>query len=221
VNTSDTAKTVAVLLALPEEHEVFQEIFPANGDVSCHRCVCLEHQSPDSGVRLVSILAEQMGAQSAGHSAEIALREFNPDLLVVLGIAGGVSTDLSLGDVCVSNEIIDVLQNNKVSGVGPKTEISFAPNFYSVDADLVATFAFLRNHPADRDSYKVWREGCAKNASAAGLDAESYGESKLAIGPIACGPVSASKQFNEKLKSLHRKVMAIETESGGVRVSGF
>ena len=36
------------------------------------------------------------------------------------------------------------------------------------------------------------------------------------IGPIACGPVVASEQFNEKLKSLHRKVTAIETESGGV-----
>lgn len=38
----------------------------------------------------------------------------------------------------------------------------------------------------------------------------------MEIAPIACGPVSADKRFNEKLRGIHRKVSAIETESGGV-----
>lgn len=36
------------------------------------------------------------------------------------------------------------------------------------------------------------------------------------VGPIVCGPVSVSKAFNQQLKDINRKVLAIETESGGI-----
>jgi nucleoside phosphorylase len=209
-------RTVVALIALPEEHEVFREVFPYKADLSQDRLVCLEHESGVPGIRLVSVLAEQMGSQSASQSADIALRAFDPDLLVVIGIAGGVSSDLSVGDVCISNEIVDVLHNTKVSEKGGVPEISFAPDFYNVDAELVSTFAFLRVHPAFQTQYQVWRDAAGAEAQKLGLIEEGAASPQIAIGPIACGPVSASKQFNEKLKSLHRKIMAIETESGGV-----
>ena len=214
---TDSIKTIVVLIALPEEYEQFQVIFPAKGDLACERCVCLEHTSGQDDIRLISVLAEQMGAQSASYSAEIAIRNFSPDLLVVLGIAGGVSDDLALCDVAVSNEVFDVLHNNKISEKkGSGTDISFAPSFYNVNAELVSTFAFLRIHPSLAKSYQEWQSLACHEAEQSQISDDVGAPAQLHIGPIACGPVSASPKFNEKLKGLHRKVMAIETESGGV-----
>lgn len=131
-------------------------------------------------------------------------------------LGGGVSNDVVIGDVCVSNEIIDVLHNNKISENDGSAEISFSPNFYTIDAELIVSFAFLMNHPDHVSSYNQWKE--LTSAEAQTKYAGEYPEysPKIEIGPIACGPVSASSAFNEKLKKLHRKLIAIETESGGV-----
>lgn len=208
--------TIAVLIALPEEYDVFGKVFPFTQDVSQGRSICLEHASGNDEVRLVSILAEQMGSQSASVSADVAITHFNPDLVVVLGIAGGVTNDLAVGDVCVSNEIIDVLHNNKVVDSEGKAEFAFAPDFYNVNADLVASFAFLKVHPAHKVDYEGWQKECAEKGLEAGVYTANQRAPLMLIGPIACGPVSASSIFNAKLQALHRKVAALETESGGV-----
>lgn len=211
----EKVKTIVALIALPEEHETFQKVFPYKADLSSQKHVSLEHHTNTSGVKLISVLAEQMGAQSAASSAEWAIKNFAPDMVVVIGIAGGISTDLALGDVVVSNEIIDILHNTKISDKDG-LEIEFAPYFYNIDAELVASFAFLSVHPALRPSYDRWRDEALDDAKALFPEKEQYYHPTQIIGHIACGPVSASKQFNAKLQALHRKVVAIETESGGV-----
>tara|TARA_B100000953_G_scaffold288040_1_gene270779 strand:- start:2988 stop:3155 length:168 start_codon:yes stop_codon:yes gene_type:complete len=52
-------------------------------------------------VRLISALSEQMGSQSALLSALKSVEEFSPDMVVMLGIAGALSGDAKIGDVCV------------------------------------------------------------------------------------------------------------------------
>ena len=139
--------TIVVLIALAEEHEHFLKVFPYKGDLSENSQICLEHDQPNKRVRLISVLANQMGAQSASESAEFAISKLVPDMIVIVGIAGAVSGDVAIGDVCVSNEVIDVLHNNKVTDKRGKSDIAFAPDFYSIDADLVSCFTFLRAHP--------------------------------------------------------------------------
>ncbi len=210
-------KTILVLIALPEEHIVFQSVFPVAGDQSTGTQVRLEHVTDIQGVRLISVLAEQLGAQSALFSADDAIKDFDPDLIMVLGIAGGVSTDLMIGDVCVSNEIIDVLQNAKVLDASGALDLALAPDFYSIDAELVSSFTFLKVHPELSPAYENWRRCGEKSTEAVSLtEAVRAGGPDLLIGPIACGPVVSSEKFNAKLKALHRKVSAVETESGGV-----
>lgn len=211
------AVTIVALIALPEEYDVFCTVFPYRSDRSTERMICVEHDSSNSSVRLISVLAEQMGAQSASESAEHAISELQPDLVVVIGIAGGVSSDLQIGDVCVSNQIFDVLHNNKVATkAGANLDISFAPEFYHVNADLVSAFTFLKSHPLLKPCYAQWREDCRSAANGKGVEEGSVREPIVHIAPIACGPVSATSTFNAKLRSLHRKVAAIETESGGI-----
>jgi hypothetical protein len=65
--------------------------------------------------------------------------------------------------------------------------------------------------------YNDWRVTAALSDDALALeDAVNPDGPNTHIGPIACGPVVASDVFVSKLKALHRKVTAIETESGGV-----
>jgi len=108
-------KTLVALIALPEEYAIFQEQFAVIGDHSTDRHIRLEHETGVANVRLISILAEQMGAQSALHSADDVIIDFLPDMIVVIGIAGGISGDVQIGDVCISNQVLDVLQNTKNS----------------------------------------------------------------------------------------------------------
>jgi nucleoside phosphorylase len=45
---------------------------------------------------------------------------------------------------------------------------------------------------------------------------ETIGPPKVREGTIACGNVSASPDYNEAVRATDRKVLAIETESGGL-----
>lgn len=205
--------TIVALVALQEEYEVFSKIFPFKQDLSINTFenVCVEHQTESENIRLISILSQQMGAESARDSAELAIREFSPDMVVIVGIAGGISSDLSVGDVCVSNTIYDVLNNNKITEISEdKSDLAFSPKTHGVNVSLVAAFTFLQSHPLLTPEYEKWR----LEADICDEEAEDY--PKFMIAPIVCGAVSASKNYNKKLKDIDRKTGAIETESGGV-----
>jgi nucleoside phosphorylase len=208
-------KTILVIVALPEEFDVFQKLLPSTADHSTSFQVRLEHSSGHPDFRIISALSEQMGSQSALLSTEQCIKDFEPDLIVVLGIAGSLSSDACVGDVCISNEIIDVLHNSKVSG--PTEEISLHPAVSTVDAALVSSFNFIRSHPNLKPRYDEWRSSGLEASNALGLnDVVRIDGPELLVGPIACGPVTASKEFKERIRAITRKVLAIETESGGV-----
>src|SRR5689334_2455681 len=90
---------VVVLLALAEENDRFLEMFPSNGDVSTDTLVRLTHDFGVRGYTLTSVLAANMGSDLAGSAAYAACEDLHPDLVVCVGIAGGLSDDLNLGDV--------------------------------------------------------------------------------------------------------------------------
>lgn len=215
------AKSICIvcLIALAEEYEVFQETFNVIGDRSFSDLLALEHDSGDPEVTLISVLGEQMGSESAGRSARDALAHFDPDLVIVIGIAGGLSNDVRLGDVVISNQIIDVLHNAKVYNVKSDINIDLAPNFYDINAELISAFNFFSLHPSSKAKYQDWRLECGCDLERSGAQVGQVELPSLRIGPMACGPVYASDTFNKKLKSIHRKVLAIETESGGVFAS--
>ncbi len=98
---------------------------------------------------------------------------------------------------------------------GPKLEA--APDSYPINAELVASFTFLNVHPDFVEAVGHWRSRSLKDNDAVELSPHIAEEGpQIFIGPIACGPVVASKEFKDTLKAIHRKVVAIETESGGV-----
>jgi nucleoside phosphorylase len=216
-----------MIVALPEEYDVVKGEFPSIGDKSTDSHVRLMHDLGVPGYTLTSILSEEMGSENALISTISAMDDLCPDLVICIGIAGGLLKDASLGDVCVSNEIIDILHNSKVVDAGAATDTEVSPSFYNIDPEIIATCRFLRSHPNLEPKLVAWKRECDARKQ---LISKDKGDQKLPgfdadkstnfhVGTIICGPVSASQNLNKKLKTLNRKVLAIETESGGMATS--
>ncbi|MBS1004675.1 5'-methylthioadenosine/S-adenosylhomocysteine nucleosidase family protein [Acetobacter thailandicus] len=215
----DERPRILAIIALDEEYDIFLQKFPTIRDECTDTQLRFEHDSGNTDIRLFSVLSTKMGAKSSAFSTEAAIKSFDPHAVVVVGIAGGITDDVKLGDVCISNEVIDVLHNNKFSDLEKDGDnqsiVRFSPDFHQVDAEYISTFTFLKIHPSLRKIYGKWQEEATLNASLLEIPNNNT-PYNMHIGPIVCGPVSSSKAFNEKLKGINRKFIALETESGGV-----
>lgn len=190
---------------------------------------------------MISVLATGMGFENAHDAVSAGISRFKPDIVVCLGIAGSLTSDLKIGDVSVSSEIIDVSQNMKITEVSSsprrpsskrnrkqrarisRTVIELSPKILPVPPELAASFRFLRSHPTLKAKLAAWTDEATKRRDELiGGVAESNLVDELAqkpaaeIGPIISGPVVASSAFKDTLKRIDRKVLAVETESSGV-----
>jgi len=106
------------------------------------------------------------------------LDEFEVGMLVCLGIAGGLSSDVSIGDMCRTGEIVDLLDNAKVTDVsgdrrtanrgakktGRKGDsgqlIAFSPTHYGTPIDISVALDLDKLLPDQRESYEKWAAHC-------------------------------------------------------------
>lgn len=107
--------TILVFVALPEEHDRLLELIPPNEAISDSEHVFVEHEVDADGFRVVSVLSRGMGNDDAFDATAAGIKKFNPNMVVCIGIAGSLTDDLKIGDVCISNEIVDISQNMKVT----------------------------------------------------------------------------------------------------------
>ena len=175
-----------------------------------------------SKAKILVVQQDDMGKTAAQRATSAALQKYDFGIITCVGIAGALNNDLELGDVCYSSMVIDVFDNAKVTDGDNGTERALAPNFYPTPVELTQSLNFLRTNPTLRDAYEEWQLVCSDNATtvyskkAPNLLTELELIPSSMPGGIVCGDVSASTSYNKTLKGLHRKVLAIETESGGV-----
>ena len=215
---------IIVNIPLEEELLAFLNVFEHVEDLSTatqYRCAV---QTGTDATMLV-VLQDDMGKSSAANSATEALSEFSCSLFVCLGIAGGLSKDLKLGDVCYSGNVLDVNENAKSTDSGKDAiDLELSPYTYRTDKTLSLALDFVRRDPTFRVKYIEWQQARLARAGELGLKeiTDKKGQNpqdpipKSMGGTIVCGVVSAGNNYNDKLKQIDRKVLAIETESGGV-----
>lgn len=216
-----------VLLVIPLEEELLevQKFFPTKRNRSTDTTHRFEVDTGVPELSMLMVVQDQMGKTSANHAAAEALAEYDVSLVVCLGIAGSLTDDLSLCDVCYSEAIIDVYDNSKASdGKEGGTEVALSPSYYSSPRFLIASLNSIRTFPELQPQYAAWQE--SRRELAAKLFPEPVvgrkgAPEKIAAptstnGKIACAAVSKSERYNTKLRGIDRKVLAIETESGGV-----
>lgn len=238
---SASVATILVFVALPEEHDRFLEQFPSLNTIQNSQFVFVEHKIETDGFRMISVLATGMGIDNAYDATSAGIANFNPNLVICLGIAGSLTNDLKIGDVSISSEVIDISQNIKISEVPSKrkrrktkrkkvqqpkksrTVVELSPKSFQVQPELAASIRFLRSHPTMKVDLANWvveakgrRSELIGDISNSGLSDEMTQDPSAEIGPIISGPVVASTAFKDALKKIDRKVLAVETESSGV-----
>ena len=100
---------VAVLTALPMELQAFLRHGGPWSKIESNRCPgrIYYQYTTDSGLSVIAACALGMGQINAAMAARDLVDEWNPKALVLIGIAGGLGKEVQLGDIVVSDQIVD------------------------------------------------------------------------------------------------------------------
>src|SRR4051794_11949830 len=205
---SATAADVGVLTILDEEIRAVQVQLERMQDYGerrlAHGPLAREASVPARGGReLVRVAAVQTFTRGTA-SAALAYRElvaaYNPKIVLLVGIAGGVRPDVRIGDVVVSDEIVAYDARRETPGGtrrrGQAQSVA-APLGYRLNDFFAAT---LSEQPRPGgESFRIHR------------------------GPIGSGNAvvtDADSEIRRWLEHFNEKVLAVETEAAGV-AQGF
>lgn len=213
--------TVGVLVALNEEFRHYQNVFGKDSAVRPGPDGTAQHVkhltwAGARPVRLVSQVIGQKGPEHATQAAARLLASLRPDVLVSIGLSGGLSTDVSLGDVVIADTVTSFLARGKVidGQPGQAADVQAAGDPYRADKWLGDRAAGLADEAPGL--YQEWR------ARATAIQRRSFppataGSVRVLRGDLAAGPlVIASPRFRRWLLGHNRHYLAVDMESGGV-----
>lgn len=215
---------LAVIIPLEEEWHTVSSVFPLDEDLSDDNSTRFTVETGNAGVSMLLVKQDGMGRAHSYSAAYKTVNDFSIGLLMSLGIAGSLNSDLKLGDVCYTGKVVDVYDNTKTTDKGRNFKVSFSPVMYDSERPWIRAVDTIRIAPDLKQNYSDWQNEQAKflNSLRAGLDTKQLDSVSHIEAPnscevtIACAAVSDSKSYNRELKALDRKISAIETEAGGV-----
>jgi nucleoside phosphorylase len=213
---------IGVIIALDEEFEAYEDVV---GPV-------LPKSDPETGRRYyvsevgeANMIAGVVGRKGYDHAAIVAndlIRFYRPQILVTLGISGGLHDDVGLGDVILGEQIVNYLANSKaIPSDRPTTgsdgfSLRLAGETYRSDEWLIRSA--LEQQRERTFGYRNWHEAVTAEAASVGYEANV----KLHAGKLAAGPVvGAAEGFRAWLRAHQRDLLALDMESSGVAASAL
>jgi nucleoside phosphorylase/tetratricopeptide (TPR) repeat protein len=194
----------AVIRRLADHHiERFED-----RNIRTYHCGTVPIDNSDRAYRVVVVLLPSMGELSAANATTDALPDWQPQHVLMIGIAGGlVQDDLERGDVVVADQVVGYDYGKQYdNALKPRDHV------YPSSALLlerVRNFALLGDEWAQH--IEVSRPAGARRDRA-----------KRFVGPLASGnKVIASQKFQVRLLKRWPKLIAIETEAEGVFAAVF
>lgn len=197
---------VAVLTILDEEiravQAALQQMYDYRERRLRHGPLAREAWLPASGGRRIRVAAVQTftrGTDSAAIAYRGIVEEYQPAVVLLVGIAGGVDPQIRIGDVVLSNQVIMYdARREAETGVHRRGDAQFvsAPVGHRIN-DFFARVPAEQLRPGG-DSYQVYR------------------------GPIGSGNAvvtDARSEIRRWLHAFNEKVLAVETEAAGVAQS--
>lgn len=157
---------------------------------------------------LVHCHIAKMGVVAASQATARVIELFEPDFILMCGIAGGRNGKTNFGDIIVAEKAVDFAGGSIETGIGE--EVEFLP-----DSDVIGTEP---NWIKPFKKYKDDRDFLRKIRDAADLYKDYKTDICLHIGKIATGSaVIKSEKFAEKyIKQHNRQYIAIDMETYGV-----
>jgi nucleoside phosphorylase len=214
-----------IVVPLEEEFQTVLEHFTVADDLSTDTQIMISATVSNSNLSILLAKQVDMGKARTISTSLACLEGFDTGLMICLGIAGGISSDVSIGDVCCTGSVLDVLDNAKISdSETSQTDIALSPTTYSSSKEISVAIELHRLFEPGKSTHAAWAAERGRLAKELLPDQfhgkegnmERISSPKVHGGPIACGLVSASPGYNKKLKNLNRKILAVETESGGL-----
>lgn len=212
----DERLRVGLVVALLEEYEYIAETISlqmADHALSGRTYYTATVGRPrETSFDLIVSVVGRKGVGYAVSAAENLLADYQPHLLVSLGVSGQVHPkDGQLGDVVVGDSTTAYLENFKaVDDANGQFRFEVGSETFRSDAELATRVAQLRIQDPSR--YKNWLEG--ERALRRPLEAPAP---KVWHGPIAAGPgVVASESFKAFVRTQNRGFLAVDMESPGV-----
>lgn len=225
--------TVAVLIAKKEEFRSFVPLmgqYESVPDLTTGKSAYRFKVNNKNGCS-IEVIALFIGAMGPERSAVWAQRlndEWAPEILVNIGIAGGVHSDVVVGDVVVATQV-----DNYIADARAEPNSGGSGFEFKLAGDPFKTDSFLKNllqnmefsHPA---AFQNWQqegeEGLRdiKETDRASLLQKGLIRKAPVIeeGHVASGPiVGASISFVEWLRARDRSYLSLEMESVGVAVA--
>jgi len=173
----------------------------------------------------------EMGAIKASLATDRFISKWNPQTIIMLGIAASLSDDASVGDVIVASQVDAYLENAKAVPAANQDGYTFklSGEVYRSSADLLQS---VRNFEfAHRKLFLAWQQQCKdelerllsqdhlETSLASGLLCSHV---KLIDGHVASGPaVGATRTFTDWLKERDRKYLALEMEAAGLMAAVY
>jgi nucleoside phosphorylase len=158
-----------------------------------------------------------MGPLPAQHATFALLSFAEVRLIAIVGVAGSLSHDVSLGDVVIAESINEYQANSKAVPDGESYEIHYSGRQWALPwaiREAVSNFRFAANTRHEKwliESDQAYAD-CFNSD-----DRVQRRRPKYHVGRVASGNVvSAASAFVEELKEIDRKFAAIEMEAAGV-----
>jgi nucleoside phosphorylase len=196
-----------IVTALEEEREAVlaklpgaRQLPPTHDDIRVYFRSELPVTFSDGSTHSYSIIVLSllnMGRVEAVNATKDAITHWHPRYVLLVGIAGGVSkNDASLGDILVSDQIVDYeLQKLEADGDKPRDRV------HPVDPRLLLVAQSFNN--------ERW-------FTLITVPRPSVGSPKRIVGPIATGDkVMARRDVLGKIMERWPKLIGIEMEAGG------
>jgi nucleoside phosphorylase len=227
MSVTDTRHYVDLAVIVPLEEELISvmDVFPSKENRST--ATSLRHLVETGSENIECLIVQQsvMGRTAATQAAVEILTEYNVGMFACLGIAGSLSDDMDLTDICYTGTLSDVYDNSKAGdALDGGVSLNFSPVHYGTPIEITTAFNFMRTQPELRPRYTAWQAERSKVAELLLPDGVPGRHNRMLLvrtpttmcGTIICGAVSNSKAYNDSLSKIDRKVAAIETESGGI-----
>lgn len=206
---------IGIIVPLAEELEYVLELAPIIRSVRADGIFF--HVLDFGPVTAVAYLLGGMGLLTAQHGTQKLLDHADVGLLVMLGTAGALDEDLSIGDVAIATEVNEYLANSKAESAGGGYELRYSGQHWPLDFRIKQTLTNFEF--AGRSAYQGWQSDASRYY--AGINILDKAEvcsppPTLHCGNIASGNVVvASKVFADEVKRVDRKFIAIDMEAAG------
>ncbi|MBB4184779.1 nucleoside phosphorylase [Sinorhizobium terangae] len=216
---------IAFIIPLREEFDRLTATFPIKRDFVDGLNFWAELDLGVEDCSAVALLQDAMGKAAAVRATNAVLAKYEVGFFAVVGIAGGLSSDVAIGDVCFTGPLLDILENSKVSDSSKgKLKIEFNSIPFKTDALLTFALKYVSLGSDTKGAFEEWQ--LTQHYDGARLvpgefigrkdKNEKLGLPQIHEGSIVCGAVSKSEVYKSNISGLDRKLLAIETETGGV-----